>query len=105
MLLCNFLFCESCFLELKLTLSPVIHRGREIGRAMCYRCLSYGAAALFPLQYTPDWVTYIYLTVELFLFCYVMLRTIMRIGKDHMLTHYMSKPFARKILSDWVFSS
>ena len=40
---------------------------------MCYRCLSYGAAALFPLQYTPDWVTYIYLTVELFLFCYVML--------------------------------
>ena len=64
------------------------------------RCSSF-----FPLQYTPDWVTYIYLTVELFLLCYVMLSTLMRIGKDHMLTHFMSKPFARKILCDCVFSS
>lgn len=62
-------------------------------------------SSFFPLQYTPDWVTYIYLTVELFLFCYVMLSTLMRIGKDHMLTHFMSKPFVWKILYDCVFSS
>jgi len=67
----HFPFYESCFLELKLTISLLIQWGREIARAMCYGWLSYGAAAFFPLQYTPDWVTCSYLTMELFLLCYV----------------------------------
>lgn len=90
-------------MELKLTISLVIQWGREIARAMCYGWLSYGTAAFFPCNIPQiGWPISIW---QWNYFCYVMLSTLMRIGKDHMLTHFMSKPFVWKILYDCVFSS